>query len=237
MRSDFWTRVYCGPAPDPAEIWLRWNLDPLVLVALAALALAVPRDRRGAAAVGVLALAFVSPLCALSSALFSARVVHHVLLVAVAAPLLARAWPAPRAGSAAAAFAVSTAILWAWHTPLAYDLALGHVGVYWAMQVSLLASATWFWREVFARDRSPVEAMTLVVAGFAQMGMLGAILTFAPEPLYAAHAVAPLAWGLTPLADQQLGGVLMWVPAGVPYAAAGALVARRARAGLRSGTA
>ena len=237
MSGEFLNRVYCGPAPDPAELWLRWNFDPLVLLPLAVLTVVIGRTRPGAAAVGVLLIAFVSPLCALSSALFAARVVHHVLLVAVAAPLLAKAWPARRAGSAAAAFAVSTAILWAWHAPRAYDLALGHVGVYWAMQVSLLAGATWFWREVFARGRSPVEAMTLVLAGFAQMGMLGAILTFAREPLYAAHAVAPLAWGLTPLADQQLGGLVMWVPAGAPYAAAGALVARRAWTELRGGTA
>jgi putative membrane protein len=60
------------------------------------------------------------------------------------------------------------------------------------------------------------------------MGLLGAILTFAPEPLYAAHVVSPLLWGLSPLSDQQLGGLLMWVPAGLPFAAWGALLARRA---------
>ena len=231
-----WTGIYCGPAPEPGALWWQWNLDPLALGALALLAI-FARDRNGAMAVGVLAIAFVSPLCALSSALFSARVVHHVLLVAVAAPLLARAWPARRSGQAGPAFAVSTAILWAWHAPAAYDLALGHVGVYWIMQLTLLGSAVWFWRAVFAPARSPVEALTLVVAGFAQMGMLGAILTFAPEPLYAAHAVAPLAWGLTPHADQQLAGLLMWVPAGLPYAVAGALVARRAWGRLRGGAA
>ena len=49
------------------------------------------------------------------------------------------------------------------------------------------------------------------------MGLLGALLTFAPQALYAAHAVAPLSWGLTPLGDQQLGGLIMWVPAMLPY--------------------
>ena len=238
MPTDYWNRVYCGPAPVPEELWLRWNLDPVVLAALALLALLVARDSKaGAAAVAVLVLAFVSPLCALSSALFSARVVHHVLLVAVAAPLLALARPAKRSGTAALAFAVSTAILWLWHLPVAYDLALGHVGIYWVMQLSLLASAVWFWLAVFAQARAPVEAVSLVVAGFAQMGMLGAILTFAPDPLYDAHAVAPLNWGLTPLADQQLGGLLMWVPAGLPYAVAGMLVARRGWAELQGGRA
>lgn len=237
MAGDTWIGIYCGPAPVPAELWLRWNLDPVLLTALGLAAVLAVRTRtpHGLAAFGVLALAFVSPLCALSSALFSARVVHHVLLVAVAAPLLACAWPARRVQSAAPSFLISTALLWAWHAPQAYDLALGHVGVYWVMQLSLLASALWFWRDVFAAQRSPVEAISLIVAGFAQMGMLGAILTFAPDALYAAHRVAPLEWGLTPLADQQLGGVLMWVPAGLPYAVAGIYVARRGWATLRAG--
>jgi putative membrane protein len=67
--------------------------------------------------------------------------------------------------------------------------------------------------------------------------MLGALLTFAREPLYAVHAVAPLEWGLTPLADQQLGGLLMWVPAGLPYAIAAILVARGGWSRLQGGAA
>lgn len=212
---------------------MRWNLDPYLLAALVLASALLGRRRSGAAAIFVLAVAFVSPLCALSSALFSARVVHHLLLVAVAAPLVAWAKPAGRRRNAGLAFAVSTVILWAWHVPAAYDLALSHVGVYWLMQLSLLASAAWFWRAVFAADRSPVEALGLVVAGFAQMGMLGAVLTLAPGPLYEAHAVAPLAWGLSPLADQQLGGLLMWVPSAVPYAIAAGASARRSWARLQ----
>ena len=51
--------------------------------------------------------------------------------------------------------------------------------------------------------------------------MLGALLTFAPVVIYPAYqATAPL-WGLTPLQDQQIGGLIMWVPAGVVYMAAG----------------
>lgn len=237
MLEFHWQATYCGPAPEPAEILLRWNFDPVLLLVLALLAHFAGRQRWGMSSVGVLVVAFVSPLCALSSALFSARVVHHVLLVAVAAPLLARAYPSRSAGNLMLPFAVSTLTLWGWHLPAAYDLALSHVAVYWAMQLTLLVSAIWFWREVFAADRPLVEAVGIVVAGFVQMGMLGAILTFATAPLYAAHAVAPLAWGITPLADQQLGGLLMWVPAGVPYALAAAIVVRRAWPRLESGSA
>ncbi len=73
---------------------MRWNFDPLLIAAFAALALAVglgrsAAPRAGWVAVTLLFVIFVSPLCALSSALFSVRVIHHVLLVAAVAPLLA----------------------------------------------------------------------------------------------------------------------------------------------------
>lgn len=219
--------AYCGPPPLPNDLVASWNLDPLLLAGLLALGVAFRRDRAGLAAVAVLAIAFVSPLCALSSALFAARVVHHVLLVTVAAPLLALALPARRADGIMLPFVLSTAILWAWHIPAAYDAALANVAVYWVMQLTLLGSALLFWRAVFVEARSPVDRLVFVVAAFAQMGLLGAILTFAAQPLYSAHAIAPLAWGLTPLEDQATGGLIMWVPAGIPYAIAAALIARR----------
>lgn len=230
--------AYCGPPPPPQAIWSSWNLDPPVLAALVLLSLATRRDHAGQAGVAVLALAFASPLCALSSALFSARVLHHVLLVAVAAPLLARALPParPRPGLALP-FAAATVTLWLWHLPAAYDLALAQKAVYWAMQASLLATALAFWRAVLAPSQAPVAALIAIVAGFAQMGMLGALLTFAADPLYAAHAVAPRDWGLSPLADQQLGGLLMWVPAGLPYAVAAIALGRGGWARLRGGAA
>lgn len=226
--------AYCGPPPTPVEIASSFNLDPVLLATLVAMAIAFRRRTAGLAAVGVLAIALVSPLCALSSALFSARVVHHILLVAVAAPLLAVALPARRPVGIAAPFMISAGVLWAWHLPAAYDAALGSVALYWAMQLSLLGSAFLFWRAVFAPQSSPVHRLGYVVAAFGQMGLLGALLTFAPEPLYAAHAVAPLAWGLTPLQDQVLGGLIMWVPAGIPYAVAAAWIARRGWARLKT---
>jgi putative membrane protein len=224
--------TYCGPAPSPGELAASFNLDPVLLTVLTVMALAVRRERIGLAAVAVLAVAFVSPLCALSSALFSARVVHHVLLIAVAAPLLAVAFPARRADSLVFPFTISTVCLWVWHLPVAYDAALANVPLYWIMQLTLLGSGVIFWRAVLAKGRSPVDQLAFVVAAFAQMGLLGAILTFASTHLYAAHAIAPLAWGLTPLQDQALGGLIMWAPAGIPYAVAAVLIARRGWAQL-----
>lgn len=226
--------LYCGPGPGPAAIWRHWNFDPMLLAALAALALMLGRSRWGAAAVAVLVLAFVSPLCALSAALFSARVVHHLLLVAVAAPLISLAWPARSLRTATPLFVIATVVLWVWHLPQAYDAAMANKGLYWIMQAMLLGSATAFWRAVLAPGQPAGQAGLAILGAYMQMGLLGALLTFAPDALYAIHQTAPLAWGFTPLSDQQLGGIIMWVPAGLPYAVLGLLVARRGWRGLQA---
>ena len=134
-------------------------------------------------------------------------------------------------------FVVATGVLWAWHLPQAYDAAMANKGLYWIMQATLLASATAFWRAVLAQDQPAGQAGLAILGAYMQMGLLGALLTFAPDPLYAIHQWAPLSWGFTPLSDQQLGGIIMWVPAGIPYAALGALVARRGWRQLQDRTA
>ena len=219
---------YCGAPPHPVD-WLdSWNFDPLLLVALAVAAVVAirsPHPRFGLASVGVLAMAFVSPLCALSVALFSARAAHHLLLVAVAAPLAALALPERDSKHLGLALVATTATLWAWHLPALYDRALGDTAIYWLMQLSLMGTATWFWRELFAAP--PVTASLFSILAMAQMGMLGALLTFAGKPLYVSHAATTLPWGLEQVADQQLAGLVMWVPGVLPYALATALIARR----------
>ena len=225
---------YCGPAPFPDEAMLAWNFDPVLLGGLAICSIISLRSKNPRPAlmgVAVLAVAFVSPLCAISVALFMARAVHHILIVAIAAPLFALAFPSHRIAMIGPAFVAATGLLWAWHVPSLYDAALADARVYWFMQASLLGSAIWFWRSLFA---APLVSATLgAIAAMAQMGMLGALLTFAPAPLYAAHIGTTLAWGLPQLADQQLAGLIMWVPGIIPYAIALALIARRgwARAG------
>ncbi len=240
--------AYCGPAPTSSELPWRWNLDPwliAVLVGAAWVLACVVELRRRPAGLGgmlVLLIAFVSPLCALSSALFSARVVHHVLLVACAAPLLAYALPMAsgrrRAGTALGLpFTISSLTLWLWHAPVLYTAALESVVLYWIMQLSLLGTAVWFWRAIFTASAGiPTTLMTLAAA-FGQMGLLGAILTFAPYPLYPHHALSPLLYGLTPLQDQQLGGLIMWIPALVPYALIALILGRRIWRGGWAGSA
>ncbi|UZK67050.1 cytochrome c oxidase assembly protein [Sphingomonas sp. M1-B02] len=221
-------------APDPTELLSRWNLDPWLLAALAAvvllLAVLIRRDQRAVAALAValLVVAFVSPLCALSSALFSARTVHHVLLVACAAPLFALLGQRERAIAIALPFVVSTITLWFWHIPAFYTAALDHHALYWLMQASLLGTAIWFWRSIFSARAALPAAMVALAAAVGQMGLLGALLTFAPSPLYPHHMIPPLAYGIGPLQDQQLAGLIMWVPAMIPYGLIAALLARRA---------
>lgn len=222
---------YCGPGPAPAE-WLgRWNLDP-VLIGVLALSLALllwrtaGRERVcGASAVFVLAVIFVSPLCALSSALFAARTVHHVLLVALAAPLIAWSLPRTKLGPLALATAAQAVVFWAWHAPAAYGWALSNDGVYWLMQLSLLGTAVWFWAAI-RRASAPAAVAALLIAMVA-MGLLGALLTFTGQPVYAPHFLTTAAWGLSPLEDQQAAGLIMWAPAAAVYLAAALVVLGR----------
>jgi putative membrane protein len=232
MQTLLFNSSYCGPSPLPEDLWGRWNFDPVLLaVILAAAALfwvGQPlRSRHStgfAASMALLAVIFISPLCALTVALFSARVVHHVLLVAVAAPVLAWAllhharWRgrlSALAGLLTPLLVLHTVIFWLWHAPDAYLLALSSTPVYWLMQLTLLGSAMLFWGAVLLA--SPGRAIVALVAVTIQMGLLGALLVFSGQPLYAPHFASTEAFGLTALSDQQLAGLIMWVPASLPY--------------------
>lgn len=227
---------YCGAAPHPAEWLERWNFDPLLLTIMAlATGIGVAKLRHQSrslhlfgATMLVLAVLFVSPFCALTSALFAARTFHHVLLVAIVAPLLAWSLLPHRHSALAhpAAWTVAhAAIFWAWHAPLLYGAALSNDAIYWAMQLSLLGSAIGFWGAI--RHSAVTTAIAALLATMVQMGLLGAILTFSAAPFYAPHFVSTIPWGYSPLEDQQLAGLIMWAPAaGLYLAAALALAAR-----------
>lgn len=216
---------YCGSPPLPSAV--PWNADPVLagLLLLAAAALLylcaqAPRDAlRAAAGWAIAALALLSPLCSLSVALFSARVLQHLLLTLVAAPLLAFAFSARRrhVGSATSAFAIT---LWAWHLPGPYVATFFSSWLYWLMQASLLGSAVWLFVALRrAAMQQPWLAGLAALLTAVHMSLLGALLTLAPWPLFAAvhRPEATLPWHLTPLQDQQLGGLLMWVPGGVLF--------------------
>lgn len=216
---------YCGAPPLPGELLMRFNSDPVLLTALivaASLQLwcarRLPPRQLLCALAGwmIAAAAFLSPLCALSVALFAARVAQHMILVLVAAPLLAAGMPrrTPRAAwplwLSALAFFVS---LWFWHMPLPYDATFYSVAVYWSMHLTLFGSAICFWYALMHHARAHVvDAFAAGMLTSIQMGMLGAFLSLGDHPLFRWHLLTTWPWHLTPLEDQQLGGVLMWVP-------------------------
>lgn len=211
---------YCGAGPAPADWFDRWNLDPvLILLALVLLGVGYmvsPRNIRSQmGAAMVVAVLYVSPLCALGSALFAFRSVHHLALILVLAPLLLRATGAsgriPRV-SLRVATALQAAVFWAWHVPSVYEAALTSDGAFWAMQASITASAMLWWAAL--QRASPLGACVSLLAQTVQMGVLGALIVFAGRPLYAPHWLTTQPWGLSPLEDQQIAGLVMWVGGG-----------------------
>jgi len=233
------TVPYCGAAPVPGAE--RWNFDPLLLIALLVFAafygiafrswLGHGLGRRQAAAFalgwGVLAVAFVSPLCNLGVALFSVRVTQHMLTTIVAAPLLVaggldlmllrllvrRTGERPTGRTALTASLVFAVALWAWHLPPLYDATFPSHGAYWAMQLTLIGTALLLWHVMLRAGSGHAFANASFTS--LQMGALAALFTLLPRAIFAPHFGTTGPWGLSPLEDQQLGGLIMWVPAGL----------------------
>ena len=161
-----------------------------------------------------LALALLGPLHDASERSLAAHMVQHMLLIGVAAPLLALSLPA-LTFSPAGAFALHGAAVWLAHAPALIAWMAASHAAHMAAHATLLGTALLFWSTVLRRRG---EAALWVLATLIHTGLLGALLTFAPRELYGAY----------PLADQQLAGLLMWVPGGLLYLAAGLVFARRA---------
>jgi putative membrane protein len=199
------------------------------------------------AGVGVLVAALLSPLHALTELLLSAHMVQHLLLILLAAPLLvygAALLPLllglpPRLRRAAhrtrrliapglpillnplVVGGLHALAMWAWHLPSLYRLGLQNALVHAVQHSTFLATALLFWALVIPtgrRSRRMYGAVILLVfATMLQSSALGALLTFATRPLYSVHVVGAEALGISPLVDQELAGLIMWVPAGAVY--------------------
>jgi cytochrome c oxidase assembly factor CtaG len=120
------------------------------------------------------------------------------------------------------------AALYVWHLPVLYDAALGNDLIHALEHLSFFGTAWLFWWLIIdekgrRRLGNGPAVLFVFLAGLAS-GALGALLTFAPAPLYPIQALGARAWGLTPLGDQQLAGLIMWVPAGVVYVLAAAVL-------------
>lgn len=122
------------------------------------------------------------------------------------------------------AWSIHAVLLWGWHAPPLFAASLTSDGVHTLQHISFFGSALLFWLAVLRSGTGPWGRGVAAVAVFTtavHSSALGALLTFSPEVWYPAyHATAP-AWGLTALEDQQLGGLIMWVPGGVVFLIAG----------------
>jgi putative membrane protein len=197
-----------------------------------------------------LAAAWLGPLPELAERAFFAHMALHMLVVAVAAPLLAlglaggrcdpvRRLPAlfPPLPASLAEFA----LVWAWHAPALHHAARSSAPALVAEQAGFLLSGLYLWLSAFGGD--PLRRLERAGAGVAallltamHMTLLGALLALSTRPLYA-HGAGFAA--LTPLQDQQLGGAVMLVVGGATYLAGALwlmveLLGLRARAGERS---
>jgi putative membrane protein len=194
-----------------------------------------------------LAGALVSPLHELGEQLFTAHMVEHEIVMAIAAPLLVLArpggiflWAFPaktrrrigrliRAGALRGAWVRLTqpltatilrcVAIWAWHVPLLFDAAVTNIAVHRLQHLSFFLTAVLFWWALLRRAKPGVAAADLFIT-MTHTGILGALMTFAPRVLYQVQTAHAARWGLTPLEDQQLAGLVMWVPAGTVYAGA-----------------
>jgi cytochrome c oxidase assembly factor CtaG len=208
-----------------------------------------------------LAAALISPLHELGEHLFTAHMIEHELVMTVAAPLLVLARPGPiflwsfqpatrrllgqwaRRGPLhrtwdlltrpLTATALHGIAIWVWHIPIFFDAAANNVDLHRLQHLSFFLTAVWFWWSLVWRSDSAVAAGELFVT-MIHTGILGALMALVPRVLYATQSTAAALWGLTPLEDQQLAGLVMWIPVGTVYA--GAAIISLARWVTRSST-
>jgi putative membrane protein len=122
------------------------------------------------------------------------------------------------------AWAVHAAALWVWHIPSLFQATLTSEWVHTAQHLSFLVSALLFWWALIHGRQGWMGYGAGVLYTFTTMahsGLLGALITFAGTTWYPAYNGLTASWGLTPLEDQQLGGLIMWIPAGLVYIFAG----------------
>ena len=189
------------------------------------------------AALVVLFVALNGPLHNLSDTyLFSAHMAQHLLLTLVFPPLLLYGTPAlvvrpllrPRGVMSIArvvtrplpAALIFSAPIVIWHVPALYEAALRHHNLHIVQHLVFLATATLMWWPVLSpvpelpRAQHLIQMLYLFLLGI-PMSVTGALITLSDSVLYPFYAAAPRVGGLSPLDDQQIGGLLMWVLGGL----------------------
>lgn len=196
-----------------------------------------------------LAAAWLGPLPHLARGAFFAHMTMHVVVVAIAPPLLALGIAgsaldpvrrAPRVFAPLPASILELVVVWAWHTPALHHAARQGAAALVAEQGSFLLTGLALWLAAFGGERPRSGGRTgagVIGLLFTSMHMtlLGALLALAQRPLYAheAHGVAALA----PLEDQHLGGAIMLLVGGASYLAGGLFLTARLLRGRAAGPA
>jgi putative membrane protein len=191
-----------------------------------------------------LVIALDSPLHELGEQLFWVHMTQHEILMLVSAPLLvlgrplvpflwalSPAWRERAANLRRArpfgtawttisaplsAWLLSALALWVWHVPWLFDRTLSNDWIHAAQHTTFLVTALIFWWPVMNRIPSFGYGGSLIYifTTILHTSVLGALLTFAPRPWYSSYVITAPTWHLSALEDQQLGGLIMWIPAG-----------------------
>jgi putative membrane protein len=202
------------------------------------------------AGLAVLAVMIALPLHAWGRLRFAPHMAEHQLLTLLAAPLLAAggagvpylfALPRPwrrRVGRRiinggrglwrtlvhpGVAWSLHAVALWLWHAPALFEAAIQSDFIHYLQHVSLFATALLFWISILPRradTRTRIVAVFSLFATSLHATLLGALLTLSPKVWYASYAGAAWPGGLSALEDQQLAGLVMWVPGGLVYVGA-----------------
>ena len=196
---------------------------------------------------GSLAVALISPLHWLGERVFTFHMIEHELVMAVAAPFIVLAkpigtllWGLPtnvrrliarvvqnpyvrgfwaKVSEGRNATILHGVAIWGWHAPGLFDAAVTNIVVHRLQHLSFFVTALLFWWSVLRRSDYGVGAFHVFVT-MLHTSALGALMALSPRVLYGEQTLHSAEWGLTRLEDQQLAGVVMWVPAGTVYAGA-----------------
>jgi putative membrane protein len=200
-----------------------------------------------------IAVALLSPIEAYEGALFSVHMVQHMLLQLVAAPLLLAGAPITLTLRVASpgvrrrllavlhsrvlralsfpvlAWVFFAATNWGWHYSTLYDDALENVALHYLQHANFLVAALLFWWPVIGADPSPWRLphplrLFYLFLAMPQQSFLGVSILQAPTVLYPHYVTNLRGWGMSPLADQQLGAVIMWVVGDMAFLAGMAVV-------------
>jgi putative membrane protein len=229
-----------------SAVLTHWSFEPSVVLGLLALAVAfvvlqrrpgltVSTDRQVAFAIGflILALALISPLDELSDRyLLTAHMIQHLLMVLAAAPLLVRALPRPWGARLAlnpiVAFAMFNVVFALSHMPVWYEATLVHESLHVIEHVAYLVTAALNWLPVLnpATDRRlpyPLQMLYLFLETL-PMFLVGALLALSESAIYSFYLRAPRLTAMSPVEDQSLAGLIMWIGGSFFYLGALTLV-------------